>query len=398
MDRFDEIAWLEFQTNSFFEEFLDGWGEGEVLTMQCLERDRLLEPHDTIPERHGTGHVGSCETKLRARRRPVEQSFARVMKRLQQTGLGVFRGQVHTQPLSAPAGPSSWKPSWRPPRMASEQTAGRPMVDPTSGSEGHIDGFAPHQPRQSLLYPYQLSGLLLGSSSPTPRQVVGSWWGAPGKATWHPELSVVEILVSPDPASLATEVYEFVPIVGIVHQGHDQQGHLQGVGRTTKGWGLFDDGKELGCQPQDSIPRPADWTCVWLIRNNRRIEVTPFHYTRGHDAKVHPAVQLSVQRSWQELELREDLAHYFAVHCGACSQIFTDVINLARHVFQWHFAPCWTLTRPAVLYGPDHRGSDTPWLMCAAMPCSPPDKTFGAPRLLDESGLNSLGFWLAMDN
>ena len=187
--------------------------------------------------------------------------------------------------------------------------------------------------------------------------------GTPVKATWHLELSMVEILVSPDPESLMTEVYEFVPIAGIVHQGRDQQGHLQGVGRTTTGWVLFDDGKESCCHPSDSIPRPADWICVWLIRTSRRIEVMPSYYIRGHDAKVHQAVQLFDQQSWQELESQEDLIHYFAVHCGACSQIFTDVTTLARHVFQRHFALRWTLTRPSELHGLDHKGLETPWVM-----------------------------------
>ena len=59
MDRFDEIEWLAYQSNSFFDEFLDG----EVLTMQYLGRDGHFDLRDTIPERHGTGHVGSCETK-----------------------------------------------------------------------------------------------------------------------------------------------------------------------------------------------------------------------------------------------------------------------------------------------------------------------------------------------
>ena len=119
MDCFDVNEWLEHQSNSFFDGFLDGRGEGEVLTMQYLERDSLYVPHDTIPEKHGTGHVGSFETKLRARRLPVKRSFARAMKRLQQTGFCVYRGQVHTQPVSAPADPSILTPQRRPPRKAS---------------------------------------------------------------------------------------------------------------------------------------------------------------------------------------------------------------------------------------------------------------------------------------
>ena len=249
--------------------------------------------------------------------------------------------------------------------------------------------------------------------------------GTPVKATWHLELSMVEILVSPDPESLMTEVYEFVPIAGIVHQGRDQQGHLQGVGRTTTGWVLFDDGKESCCHPSDSIPRPADWICVWLIRTSRRIEVMPSYYIRGHDAKVHQAVQLFDQQSWQELESQEDLIHYFAVHCGACSQIFTDVTTLARHVFQRHFALRWTLTRPSELHGLDHKGLETPCLMCGAVPmltsvpshsCTtvlnlalakayhevelkPRGEIFGAPRPREEPGMDDgLGTWLAMDD
>ena len=253
--------------------------------------------------------------------------------------------------------------------------------------------------------------------------------GTPVKATWQLELSVVEILVSPDPMCLETEVYEYVPIAGIVHQGHDQQGHLQGVGRTTKGWVLFDDGKESSCLPHTSIPRPSDWICVWLIRQTRHIEVLPSYYTRGHDAKVHQVVQLLDQQSWQELESREELIRYFAVHCGACSQIFTDMVTLARHVFQRHFSLRWTLTRPAEIHGLDHRGLETPCLMCGAVPLLTPGMTsvpshgcttvlnlalakayheeelkargeiFGAPRPPAEPVLNdSLGSWLAMED
>ena len=38
MHRFDEFEWLAHQWNSFFDELLDGRGEGEALTMQCLRR------------------------------------------------------------------------------------------------------------------------------------------------------------------------------------------------------------------------------------------------------------------------------------------------------------------------------------------------------------------------
>ena len=116
------------------------------------------------------------------------------------------------------------------------------------------------------------------------------------KASWTLELTMVEILVSPDRDSLHTETYEYLPIAGILHRGHDQRGHLQCVGRTRQGWIVFEDGIEASVHPSGRPPRPEDWICVWLLRATRAKEVTPSYYVRDHAAKVHQLVLLLDQK------------------------------------------------------------------------------------------------------
>ena len=187
------------------------------------------------------------------------------------------------------------------------------------------------------------------------------------KAAWHLDLTIVEVPIATEPDSLTTEVCEYVPMAGLLRKGHDQCGHLQCVARHARGWLVFDDNTEAVLHPGDQPPRQADWICVWLLRLTRYREVTPTFYVRGHDAKVHELVQLLDRRNWQQLET-ERLTRYFAVHCGACAQLFLDVQSLAKRVFLRHFQYRWILTRTFDLLTLDHRHADTPCLMCGALP------------------------------
>lgn len=156
------------------------------------------------------------------------------------------------------------------------------------------------------------------------------------KAAWHLDVTTVEILISPDQDSLITEAHEYIPIAGIVHRGQDLRGHLQCVGRTTRGWLLFEDGVEPVLHPSSRPPRPSDWICVWLLRTPRCRNAQPSYYIHDHAAKVHQLVKLLDPRRWQDLEAREDLMRHFATHCGACGQIYLDTSTLAKHVYQRH--------------------------------------------------------------
>ena len=188
------------------------------------------------------------------------------------------------------------------------------------------------------------------------------------KAAWHLDLSIVEVPIATEPDSLCTEVREYIPIAGILHKGQDQCGHLQCTARHTKGWLVFDDNTEAVLHPGDQPPRQADWICVWLLRLTRCREVMPTFYVRGHDAKVHELVKLLDRRAWQQLETKEQLTRYFAVHCGACAQLFLDAQSLAKHVFLRHSPYRWILTRTFDLIALDHRHAETPCLLCGALP------------------------------
>lgn len=54
-------------------------------------------------------------------------------------------------------------------------------------------------------------------------------------------------------------------------------------------------------------------------------------------------MKLLEKQCWQEMETKEELMSYFAVHCGACAQIFLDTKSLVKNVFQRDFQARWTL-------------------------------------------------------
>ena len=100
MNFFDETSFLEAQSTDFFTEFLGARGEGGTVTMHCTGREWFDEFKYATPKIHGTGQEVSPTKAMRASRRPVKRSFVRAMRRLQNTGFCVYRGQVHVQPLN----------------------------------------------------------------------------------------------------------------------------------------------------------------------------------------------------------------------------------------------------------------------------------------------------------
>ena len=188
------------------------------------------------------------------------------------------------------------------------------------------------------------------------------------KAGWTLELTNVNVLISSEAHSLVTEAYEYTPVAGLVHRGQDQFGHLQCVGKTTQGWVVFDDNIESCHHATSQPPRLTDWIRVWLIRCPRFCSITPSFYVRDHDAKVVQLVNLLKTCSWQAMEAKEELMRYFAVHCGACAQVFLSTKALVRHVFLRHFQARWTMTRTKEWIGLDHRFAESPCLFCGAVP------------------------------
>ena len=129
-----------------------------------------------------------------------------------------------------------------------------------------------------------------------------------------------------------------MPIAGILHRGLDEQGHLQCAGLHQGQWMIFNDGVEARLLAEGAAPRAEDWVCIWRIRYPRLRSVTPQHYVRGHDARVHQLMDYVTQHRWQELEANETVTKYFSLHCGACAQLFLDAGSLAKHVFRRHSA------------------------------------------------------------